>query len=231
MTSARLVTGLLLIAVPIVFMLAFTGLQMTFDYPDVLRWPASDVLTRFSRGGDQLHLLWYAMMAAAVGLISATIGTGLLLRARGEFLAALSVGFGVLAGLVQVLGLSRWVFLVPGLAANFVRPEGSETDKAIAASLFDAANRYLGVGIGEHLGYLFTALWTLTIAMLLWRAWKWLAVAAIPLALGVAAGMLEPFGVPMAADINAISFSLWALWMIVFGVLVIWRWKKALAAA
>jgi AcrR family transcriptional regulator len=29
----------------------------------------------------------------------------------------------------------------------------------------------------------------------------------------ISAGMLEPFGVPMAADINAIGFSLWALWL------------------
>lgn len=144
-------------------------------------------------------------------------------------MAALSIGFGVLAGLVQTLGLSRWVFLVPGLAARFVAPSASETERAVSTSLFDAANAYLGMGVGEHLGYLFTALWTLTLALLLWRTWRWLALAALPLAAGIATGMLEPMGVPMAADINAISFSLWALWTIAFGILVLWRGKKALA--
>jgi hypothetical protein len=39
-----------------------------------------------------------------------------------------------------------------------------------------------------------------------------------PLSLGAMAGMLEPFGVPMTADINAIGFSLWALWAFCLGI-------------
>lgn len=73
---SRIVTGLLLIAVPAVFTAAFTGLQMTFDYPDVLRKPAAEVLAKFANRGASLHLLWYAMMAAAIGLVPAAIGTG-----------------------------------------------------------------------------------------------------------------------------------------------------------
>ena len=31
----------------------------------------------------------------------------------------------------------------------------------------------------------------------------------------------EPFGLPMAGAINAISYTLWALWLVVLGVVVI----------
>ncbi|MEY2756257.1 MAG: hypothetical protein RIR33_35, partial [Pseudomonadota bacterium] len=46
MSSARMPAGLLLIIAPLIFTAGFTGLQMTFDYPDILRRPAGEVLTR-----------------------------------------------------------------------------------------------------------------------------------------------------------------------------------------
>ncbi len=43
-------------------------------------------------------------------------------------------------------------------------------------------------------------------------------------AVGVAFGMLEPFGVPMASMINAIAFTGWSVWALVLGVLLLlWR--------
>ena len=45
-----------------------------------------------------------------------------------------------------------------------------------------------------------------------------------------AAGMLEPFGVPGAATINAIGFSLWALWALLLGVALLMRRNGAVVA-
>lgn len=221
--SARTLSGILLIAVPLVFAAGFIGLQMTFDYPDILRRPAGEVLTRFAHAGWDLHAYWYAMMIAAVGLIPAAVATGLSLWKRDGLLAALSIAFGVLAGLVQALGLIRWVMLTPALAATYVAPSASPQDQAIATALFDAANAYLGVGVGEHLGYLFTAVWTLLVSAMVFADRRILAVSGMALSLGVAAGTLEPFGVAIAADINAIAFSLWALWALVLGAMTLAR--------
>ncbi len=170
MTSAapaRIPAGFLLIAVPLVFTAGFTGLQMTFDYPDILRHPAGEVLTRFASAGWDLHAYWYAMMAAALGMIPASVLAALHFWQRDNVLAALSAAFGVLAGLVQALGLIRWVVLVPGLASAYVAPGATDLDRSIAVSIFDATNLYLGVGVGEHLGYLFTGVWTLLVAALI----------------------------------------------------------------
>jgi hypothetical protein len=223
MTPARSVSGALLIAAPLIFTAGFTGLQMTFDYPDILRHPASEVLTRFAQAGWDLHVYWYAMMIAAVGLVPASIATGLHLWKRDSLLAGLSIGFGALAGLVQALGLIRWVMLTPVLAASYTAPGATEMDKAMAVSLFDATNAYLGVGVGEHLGYLFTGVWTLLVSALILSDRRILAVSGIALSFTVMAGMLEPFGVPYAADINAIGFSLWALWALALGVMTLVR--------
>ncbi len=217
MTSARHLAGVLLIIAPLTFTAGFTGLQMTFDYPDILRQPAGGVLTRFAAAGVDLHIYWYAMMAAALALIPASVLAGLHLRKRDPVLAGLSAAIGVLAGLVQAFGLIRWVMLVPSLAATYTGSGATEIERAMAVSIFDAANRYIGVGVGEHLGYLFTGVWTLLISALIFQGRRILALLGAFISLGVMAGMLEPFGAPMAADINAIGFSLWALWALWLG--------------
>lgn len=221
MNTTDRTAGVLLIAVPLIFTAGFTGLQMTFDYPDILRQPAGEVLARFASGGVDLHLYWYAMMLAALLMIGAVIAAGLVFWKRDSFLAALSIGAGVLAGLVQALGLLRWVMLVPSLAATYVAADATEIEKSMAIAIFDAANGYLGMGVGEHFGYFFTAIWTALISALLYKTNRAIALAGLVIAIGVIAGMAEPFGVPMTGMINAISYSLWALWTLVVGSLVL----------
>jgi hypothetical protein len=231
MTNPRIATGALLIAVPVVFTAGFTGLQMGFEYPAILRHPADEVLTKFAAVSSAVHLSWYAMMAAAIGLIPAAVALGIYYWRRDNLLAALTATFGVLAGLVQALGLLRWVILIPSVAANFVAPGATDVDHAIAAAQFDFANHYLGAGVGEHLGYLFTGLFTLALAGLIWDRHRYLAPIAVLIAVGVLVGMAEPFGVPMAGTINSLSFTLWALWTLIFGIVVLRDGPAATATA
>jgi hypothetical protein len=67
---------------------------------------------------------------------------------------------GVLAGLVQMLGLLRCVYLVPSLARAHTDPRASPAERAPEA-IFRAFHQYLGVGVGEHLGYLLTGVWSI----------------------------------------------------------------------
>lgn len=221
MTNTRIMTGTLLVVVPLVLTAGFTGLQMTFDYPSILRHPAGEVLARFAAGGADLHAYWYAMFIAAVALIPAAVGFALLNWRQNQLGAALAGGFGVLAGLLQALGLLRWTVLVPSLAAAYTAPGASELDKALAASAFDTANAYLGMGVGEHMGYLLTALFTVAIATTVVRRWQVIAWTGIVLAFGVASGMLETFGVGGVAMVNAIAYMGWSLWAVIVGVLVL----------
>lgn len=221
MSMTTRTAGILLIAVPLIFTAGFTGLQMTFEYPGILRQPAGEVLTRFAAGGVSLHLFWYAMMAAALLMIGAAIALGLLFWKRDNLLAALSIGAGVLAGLVQALGLLRWVMLVPSLANMYVATGATDIEKRMVIMLFDATNRYLGMGVGEHFGYFFTAIWTALVAALVFKTNRLLAISGGVIAVGVLLGMLEPFGVPMTGMINSISYTFWALWALVLGIVVL----------
>ena len=204
-----------------IFTAGFTGLQMTFEYPDILRHPAGEVLTRFAGAGADLHLYWYAMMFAALLMVGGAIAAGIHFWKRDSLLAALSIGVGVLAGLVQALGLLRWVMLVPSLATAYVTPGATEIEQSMAVAVFDAANHYLGMGVGEHFGYFFTAIWTALVAAMLSRTNRILAATGTVIALGVVSGMLEPFGVPMTGLINSISYTLWAAWTLVLGIVVL----------
>src|SRR5918996_490690 len=81
---------------------------------------------------------------------------------RAEFsLPERSTSVGVLAAVVQFLGLARWPFLVPALARTYEDPSSSAAARAATAVVFDSFHRYLGVAVGECLGYLFTGTWTL----------------------------------------------------------------------
>src|SRR5215212_352805 len=111
----RVLTASLLIAVPVLFMIFYGLLTMTFDYPGILREPAGEVLRRFAAGGPSLILLWYGFALTPALFIPAAI---LLRRAfpTATPLLDLAVPLGVLAGVVQGLGLRLWPFLRPEVA-------------------------------------------------------------------------------------------------------------------
>jgi hypothetical protein len=217
----KTLTGALLIATPILFMAAFTLLQINFEYPDILRQPAATVMEKFVAGGGGLVANWYLMVVSAGLFIPiAVLLHPYLARDEAPFMPVATV-LGVVAGLVQVLGFVRWPFMVPGLAAAYLDPAASESTRAAIEVTFNAFNLYAGLGVGEHLGYLFTALWTILIALAMpksriFAAWQgWLGAA---LAVGILLGTLEPAGVPFVGAVNAIAYSLWALWLVMVGV-------------
>jgi len=225
--QVRRLAGLLLILVPVAFSVCFTLLQMLFEYPDILRQPTADVLTKFAAGGSNLIVVWYALTLSSVLFIPLVVLFHQVL-AMSENTTTLRVAtvFGVVAGFAQTLGFLRWPFLVPHLAQAYLEPGASEAQRAAAALVFDAFHRYAGMAVGEHLGYLSTSVWTFLIALLMLRSplfGRWLGLSGMLLALGVATGLLEPAGWELAGTINALSYLAWALWLIVVGVVLLVR--------
>ena len=68
-------------------------------------------------------------------------------------LLAVATTVGVLAAAVQFLGLIRWPFLVPYLARAAADPDATPARLEAVDVVFQSFNRYLGVAVGEHLGY------------------------------------------------------------------------------
>lgn len=193
-------------AVPIVFTIAFSLLGSRFDYPNILRAPSADILVRFASNQAALLPLWWLMLASALLFIPISHVIGKLSGAT-----ELAGIFGALAGIVQALGLSRWLFIVPELARQY---QESSATRAQTVQLFELFHRWLGVGIGEWFGYLFTGLWTLLIAHALWEKSRPLAIIGLGSGLGILVGLLEVFNLPAAGAVNAVAYLVWSLWLI-----------------
>ena len=235
MKKQRLSVGLLLIITPLLFMGAFTLLQINFEYPDILRQPAGYVLERFAAGGSGLVINWYAMLLSAMlfipiaVLLQPTLSHPDAGQPSMTWTLPLATVFGVLAGVVQMLGFVRWPFLVPSLAAIYRDPASSAAAREATQIIFQAFNQTAGVGIGEHLGYLFTSLWTVLVGLAMIRSPifpRWLGWAGALTALGIFAGVLEPAGLALAGTINAVAYIIWAVWLLATGVLLLRLGKK-----
>lgn len=235
MKTQRIITGLLLIFTPILFLGAFTLLQIGFEYPDILRKPAGYVLERFAAGGSGLVINWYAMLLSALLFIPIAVLLHPHLARQGAARTAfagflpLATVFGVVAGVVQMLGFVRWPFLVPSLAAIYRDPSASAATREAVMVTFQAFNQYAGAGVGEHLGYLFTALWTVLIGLAMLQSSifpKWLGWMGALSALGIFSGVLEPAGLAWAGAVNAAAYIVWAVWMLATGVFLLGSGKK-----
>ena len=223
--TVRKLTGIVLILTPIAFNVFFTLLSMTFAYPDILREPAGDVLRKFDAGGSELVATWYGFMLTAVLFVPLSVLVHKVLARQDTPYMAVATAFGVVAGVVQFLGLVRWPFLVPYLADTYLDPASSAATKESVTVVFEAFNRYAGIAVGENLGYLFTAVWTVLVALAMLGSAlpirRWLGLLGGLSAAAILVGTIEPAGFEPAADIVVVGYILWSIWLAVFGVLLL----------
>ena len=221
----RLLTGALLILTPVAFNVFFTLVSVTFEYPDILREPTGYVLRNFDAGGGGLVAIWYGFMLTAVLFVPLAVLVHKALAREDTPYLAVATAFGVVAGVVQFLGLVRWPFLVPYLADTYLDPASSGATRESVAVVFQAFNHYAGVGVGENLGYLFTGTWTALVALAMFGSplpfGRWLSLLGMASAAGVLVGMLEPAGFESAADIVVVGYILWSVWLALFGILLL----------
>ena len=194
------------------------------EYPDILRKPTDYILIRFRRGGKQLIALWYAFTFTAILFGIAGVLAPHALDPGDAVFVSVATAVAIVAALVQILGLIRWPFVVPHLARAYAEPTASQGEREAIAIVFQALHRYAGVAIGEHLGYLFTSLWTVLIASAMIRSSlfpSWLGWAGLVPAFGILAGVLEETGFKPAGAVNALSYILWSVWVVVTGVFMV----------
>ena len=232
----RRVTGGLFAVGALAFGAAATVLSSTFDWPDILREPASVVLPAYVEGGTSLVWTWfavawtYALLLVPILLLPAVLGRrdDPVLRAA-TFIGAASV-------VLSVAGFLRWVFVVPPLARDYVA--GDETTKAAVGAAWTAQHQYGGALLGEHLGELFAIAWSVTIAVVIlrtrvlpsWLGWSGLVVsAAYFLNQGDIMSTAIP-GFPVAELAGAIGSTGWGLWVAALGITLLVPRPAAAAA-
>ena len=229
--TVTLAAAALLVLVPIAFNAAFLELGRTFDYPNILREPSDVILRRFHAGGTPLVLRWQALLTCALAMLPLVALVAIALDA-GEVLTVMALVTGSAAAIVQTLGLVRWPFAVPELARRYVAadgPDASSTRQSVEV-VFATLHRLLGVGVGEHLGYLLTGLWTLVVAASVvstsvipaWLGWFGLPIgAALLIGCLEFVGRNERDGWPLAGTVVPVAYLAWSVWLVALGLALI----------
>src|SRR3954466_164583 len=226
MTPRR--TAALMITAAVLLNVAFTGLGSVFDYPDVLKQPAGDVLASF-RNSQAAVTAWFLVLALGAALLApVAVGVGRLSASRPMRWA---VPVGIAAAVVQVVGLLRWPLLVPGWAATAAGDDPVAVAHARAA--FSTANRVLGSLIGETGGYLLTSAWTLLVLAALGGAFAGRGFTALGVtsAALVSLGVLSPLALPLVDTANLVGYVLWSVWLVLFAVVLLLRHRRRAAVS
>ncbi|HWD44177.1 MAG TPA: DUF4386 domain-containing protein [Actinomycetota bacterium] len=225
--TTQVLTGLLLLVLPVAYNLFFTLLARGFGYPDILRQPTDQVLARFAAGGSRLVLIWWGFAMSAVLFAPAVVLVSATLADADPTVLALATAIGLLAALVQFLGLVRWPFAVPYLARLAGDPATTPATRDAVEVVFQTLHRYLGVAVGEHLGCLLTGTWTALAGVALLQSGllhPLLGSVGLLLAPLFVLGSLEfvgPFearGWKLAGTLVPLAYIGWSVWLLALGV-------------
>jgi hypothetical protein len=219
--------GYLLILGALGVFVPYAILTITFNYPDILRQESSVILIQFHNGGAPLIFTWLAFAILGLPLLIAYSLIGQQLQPMMPWMKW-GTTIGIISAVVQIIGLLRWVFVVPVLATAYVTTTNPATQEAITTS-FSIVHQFGGVLLGEHLGQLFTVIWTVLAASALlkgriipkWVAW-WGYIASFIYLLAQAE--LLATVIPTFPVIKLAGFwgsTLWLLWLVVVGMVFI----------
>jgi hypothetical protein len=215
--------GYLLILGAVGVFVPYTILTFTFNYPGILRQESGSILTQFHQAGSSLIYTWFAFALLGLPLLVAYSLIGQKLEPGMPQMKWVTT-IGIISGVVQIIGLLRWVFVVPVLATEFVSTSSPSKQEAIEIS-FKVIHQFGGVLLGEHLGQLFTIIWTVFISFALlkmriipkWLAW-WGFIASLIYFLAQAellATVIPAF--PVIDMAGFIGSTLWLLWILLVG--------------
>src|SRR5262249_5132378 len=129
---------------------------------------------------------------------------------------------GVLAGAFQAMGFFRWPIAVPYLAEQMAQASTVEA-RNLVGLLEGLLNRYAGMTVGEHLGFMAQGAWTLLIAIAVLRgalsSWVY-GVVGMVLGTLLFSGALEQLGGAFATlgMMSALVSAAWLGWLVMCGI-------------
>jgi Domain of unknown function (DUF4386) len=123
------------------------------------------------------------------------------------------------------------VYVVPGLARAYTDPSAGKEQQEVTAAVFRALHQYLGVGVGEHLGYLLTGIWSVLVgiaivgdgtALPVWLGWPGLIIG-VGITVGSAEflGPNEERGWALAGAAIPVLYVAWSVWLLVMGIALV----------
>jgi hypothetical protein len=223
----RRTTGGLFVAGALAFAGAATVLSSTFDWPDILREPASVVLPAFAAGGTSLVWTWfatawtYAILLVPILLLPAVLGP------RRDSVLRVATYAGATSVVLALIGFLRWVFVVPPLADSYI--SGDAVTRAAVDAAWTAQHQFGGALLGEHLGQLLAVAWSVGVSVTILRSGvlpRWLGVTGLAVSAvyllnqGDILATAVP-GFPVWDLAGLLGSTGWGLWVAVLGVVLL----------
>lgn len=202
---------------------AFFILAPTINWPASLGEPPAIILPLILDQSGAVFAGYLSYLIHAVALIPLAVLLRHALRLDGAMGQAIIV-LGVLAGFAKALGITRWLFLMPGLATAYTDPAASPATQDAIAVVYEAFNAYAG-GVGELMGVgLFAGVWTIVISFAaIRRGWTLLGYSGYGAAALLLSTLLSVVGIesPIMLTLSGI---LWQFWTVALAVTL---WRKA----
>ncbi len=226
LSTARFAAGLL-IAQFLLQLAALLILSAAINWPASLDEPASVNLPLLIAQAGPVALGYSsyflsALMLAPIALLLFSLGR----EEQGRATLLVTAGMGVLASFAKLLGISRWLLMMPSLAQSYVDPAASEATRAAITVAYNAFNSYAG-GVGEVLGVsLLSGLWTLLVSVVLLRgsslAPRWMGVYGLGAGVLLLAALPAVYGVAIGPLVLMQGFA-WQFWLLALGIFLLRR--------
>lgn len=198
-------------------------LAATFEFPDILRMPADYRLALFLENSRIIVPAYYLLALTGISQILVTVLVHQALDENEATVAIVAAVFGVLTGVFQAIGFIRWSVLIPYIADAMANAGTNGLSQETVAFIEGVANRYVGMAVGEHLGFLAQATWTTLLGVailgrrLFDRRLAWIGVVigllTFPVAMEPLGGLFVVLGV-LTVPVNAA----WDIWLILLAI-------------
>ena len=197
-------------------MLAAVVLGSSINWPASLDSAPDQILPLIHREAGNVALGYGAYFLSAFLLAPLAVLVAAQWHAKTvHALLWLGIALGVSASLFKLLGIVRWLVLMPGLASAYVSSDATPATQIVTGQVYQAFNAYAG-GIGEMLGVqIFAGLWTVIVALLAARVGlpRWVSVMGYLAALLLFVGLLERFGFDLG-PVLTVSNVFWQVWLL-----------------
>ncbi|MBN8571931.1 MAG: DUF4386 domain-containing protein [Ignavibacteria bacterium] len=217
-------TGWLLLLGAFGAFIPYTILTTTFEYPQILRQDVFTILAKFNAGGSGLIFTWFAFAIMGLPLLIAYVMIGQKLENKSSWVKFATIS-GIISIVAQMIGLLRWVFVVPVLGKNMAAANSEAARESVRIS-FELIHQFAGVLIGEHIGQLFTIIWTIIICIVIYKTKlfsSWISGFGIISSVIYFFAHGELFSTvinnfPVWSLAGFIGSTLWLIWLIILGV-------------
>ena len=139
----------------------------------------------------------------------------------------IAAAFGIVSGVMKVMGIMRWLFAMPVLANVYLDTQASQVVREAAALNYAMLNAYAGK-LGEHVGVqLLTTMFIGALGLVLLRSRQgsaWLGYSAL-----IAAVMALPFEDLLNMDLGpllTVSGTMTGLWTIALGIALLIKARR-----